>query len=219
MRVVDELGASSEEEVASVVITGDGRAEYRRLQPIADRFNEEKVLFFPSRPDRHLSTIVGRRSETSYTGKPGFEALDGLLALKSHYPFSRFLFLVDREHINNDSAEELETKVKEIAQEDEIDITELDDRAFRCGFHIGSREITLFAAIIGDEFGCFEDGIATLLERRWENSINPESRDELKGKVTDILGDSGLESLVDSCQRSDLKHSFPNLCAVLAEYE
>lgn len=222
MRVQEELRDGDSGKVKSLVLTGDGRAEFRRLGYIAPKYDGDDILFFPSRPERHLS-IVGKQRATSHVEQPGLSALDALRVFKSNYGHSKFLFLVDMEHFSggtrNEFERQLEEKLRELSQDGEVDIESLSDGAFRCELAIGSQDILVLATVVGDEFECFEDGLAKLLEIEWGNEVNCGSRDELKQEIGKILSGGKEKSLLEGASRYALEEAFPDLHHALQAYE
>lgn len=217
MKVVDELDEETGSRLEAVVITGDGRSEYRRLKPLADHYDEDRVLFFPARTERHIS-VVGSTSSHPDTERRGWDALDALELYKSRYNYTRFLFLVDQEHCDGSCAEDLREKLREVATTD-VDIEDVNDGAFVCEFEIGSREILLYTAAVGDEHGFFEDCLANLLELEWGNEIDEDDKDEFKTTVNDVLSGGSGRSLLENADRGNLDRAFPNLGSILERFE
>jgi len=83
MKVVKEIKNTKKPII--MVITGNGRAEFRRLKPIAKRYNEEKTLWFPLTP--------------MPTKKTGISVLEALKLYPTKYKLTSFLFVVDKEHL------------------------------------------------------------------------------------------------------------------------
>lgn len=222
MRVVDELPPDGHDDVESLVLTGDGRGEYRRLKYITPKYNGDKILFFPSRPERHLS-IVGKQQSPGHVQQKGLDALDALAVFKGKYGYTSFLFLTDLEHISpstdEEIAAELDRTLVEVSSNDSAEVVPISKRSFVCGLKIGSSNILVLAAIIGDEFECFEDGLATLLELEWGNEIDCNNRQELKSTLADILSGSNEKTLLEGASRHSIEQSFPHLTSVLREYE
>lgn len=98
MRVVEDLSEEEGDEVAALVITGEGRTEFRRLGYIAEDFDDDDILHFPLRPERRLQ-IRGRQRAPSHTQQHGFSALEAIRTFKSKYGYRTFLFIVDKEHV------------------------------------------------------------------------------------------------------------------------
>ncbi|MFC7203674.1 hypothetical protein ACFQJC_09120 [Haloferax namakaokahaiae] len=205
-------------DVAAVVLTGDGRAEYRRLRYLAEHYDENQHLFFPQRPDRNLS-IVGRQRETPNNQTRGFDALNALKIFKAKYGLHHFLFLTDREHVKNSPQEDLNNKLEEISTRGEYTTSRLEQAAFSSSVKVGSKELTVLSAIIGDQFECMEDGLAALLKHQWGNEVTAESRKELKSNVMQVLSGGTEKTLIEDASRYNLKRSFPNLDCVLTTFE
>lgn len=91
--------------------------------------------------------------------------------------------------------------------------------AFYARLDVGATEIEVLTAIIGDEFECFEDGMAKLLEMEWGAEISPESRSELKSEIQEILSGGQESSLLENANRYSIEESFPSLSEVLTRFE
>lgn len=218
MKVVDDLNQEDQSRLEALIITGNGRSEYRRLKPLTSHYDEDRVLFLPSRTERHIS-VIGSTSGYPDTERRGWEALDAISLYKSKYGYTNFLFLVDNEHCSENGREELEVKIEELASSDSIDIEELNDGAFISEFKIGSRDIQLYTAVVGNEFGFFEDCLGELLELEWGNSIDAEDKDEFKSTINQILSGGSGRSLLDGAGRTNLDQAFPNLSSILQQFE
>lgn len=217
MKVVDELDEDDPSRLEALIVTGDGRSEYRRLKPLSDHYDEDRVLFLPSRTERHLS-VVGSTSSHPETERRGWDALDALELYKSQYNYTRFLFLIDQEHCDGSCAEDLREKLDEVATAG-VEIDDVNDCAYVCEFEIGSREITLYVAAVGHRHGFFEDCLAELLELQWGNEIDEEDKDEFKSKVNDALSGGSGRTLLANADRRNLEQAFPNLSSILEQFE
>lgn len=216
MKVVDDLKNENKEDLEALIITGDGRSEFRRLQPLAEYYNEDRILFLPSRTERNLS-IIGSSSQHPETERRGWDALDALRLYKSNY--TKFLFLIDREHCQEWGHSELEEKTKELAFNCEVCIKEIKKGAYVCKFKIGSREILLYTAVVGDKFGFIEDCLAELVKLEWGNEIKKEDKDEFKNTINNMLSGGKDRSLLENSDQSNISRAFPNLDQVLKQFE
>lgn len=217
MKVVEELNEETRERLEALIITGDGRSEFRRLKPLVDHYDEDRVLLFPSRPERHLQ-IVGRGSTHPDTARRGWDALEAIQLYKSKYNHTRFLFIVDKEHCERYGRAELEEKITDLATDDETKIEELGNGAYVAEFRIG-REIVLYTAVVGDEFGFFEDDLAELIELEWGNEIDEDDKDEFKSTVNQILSGGSGRSLLENADRENLDRAFESLSVLLQQFE
>lgn len=210
MRVVRELEELDSSEVASVVITGDGAGEFRRLKTLAAEFGSDEVLWFPTRPERYLGRAVG-------ISVPGLEALRILEMYKSNYSQYEFLFLVDGEHISGEPANELEEKLDEECPQGVLEVSHLHSGAYRCRGNIGAQEITVRTAIVGNNHGFIEDCIAELLELVWGSAIPASNKESFKNEVNSAVSGSNFQSLVDDADYSQITAAFPSISAALED--
>lgn len=208
MRVVQDLGEIDRDDIAAVVITGDGGGEFRRLKTIASRFGSGEVLWFPQRSERYLGRDVGIEV-------PGFEALRILELYKSTFYQYDFLFLLDNKHVSGDPSEELADKLDEACPQGGVEVTAINGDAYRCRCLIGSQNITIRTAMIGDRFGFMEDCIAELLALVWGNQITADEKEAFKNRVNNTVAGSTFRSLVADAEEDDLRQAFPALSAVL----
>lgn len=216
MRVVADRGEVDDDRIVALVITGDGKTEYRRLKPLAPRFEGDEVLWFPQRPERYLST-VGRRRSASTAEKAGLDALDALELYKSKYGVISYLFLVDGEHVDGVAAEALRTKLRDASTDEECGVTQMEDGAFRCSCRVGSRELSVHAVIFGEQFGFIEDCLAKLLELEWGNSIEATGKEEFKTRVNEAVAGGTYQDLVEDARMENVRRAFPSLSPVLEE--
>lgn len=215
MKVLQDRARVDDDRIAALVMTGDGKTEYRRLEPLAPRFGGDHVLWFPQRSERKL-TIVGKGSTPTTAERVGLDALEALEIYKDpKYGVSSFLFLVDGEHIDGDAADGIRTKLRDVATHGECDVNQMEDGAFRCSCRVGSRELSVHAAVFGNKFGFIEDCIAKLLELAWDNSIEAAEKQEFKRKVNKAVAGGKYENLVDDARMEHVRRAFPNLSVVL----
>lgn len=95
MKTVTELG-NTDAKLATIALTGDGRREQLLLKAFAERYNgKEFVLQLPTNiaPLGHGNKLTGRFV--------GFSVLQTIKTYVSTYKFTRYLFLIDREHFND----------------------------------------------------------------------------------------------------------------------
>ena len=219
MRVRKEVPGDTEP--VALVFTGEGSSEFRRLRPVAEKFDEDDLLFFPTNPNRGMR-IVGKRRQPTPGEKHGLSALESLRVFKGRFDYSRFVFLVDLEHFEGRApsalADELRGELTSVASDDPR-VESLNERAFRCECQIGSADVTMLTAVMGDEHGCIEDCVANLLQREWGNRIDADDRDDLKTTLRDVFTDTREREFIESAARQNVEAAFPGLSAVLQTYE
>jgi len=113
----------------------------------------------------------------------------------------------------------LEAKLNDIATGGDSQTEGLGGGAFRSEFQIGSQDMDLYSVVVGDEFGFFEDCLATLLELEWGYEISADTKDEFKSEVNRILSGGTGQSLLENAQRDNLDRAFPSLSTVLQQFE
>lgn len=211
MRIVQELGEEIDaSEIEAVVITGDGGGELRRLRIIAERFGSDEVLWFPQRSERYLGKDVG-------IDVPGFEALRALELYKSVYQQHDFLFITDSEHVSDDAEKDLRVKLQEETSDYEIELIQLNGAAFYCECLIGSQDISIHTAVVGNRFGFIEDCISDLAYEVWGNEFSTSDKQEFKTSVNMAVSGNGFQSLVDTANDEQLKRAFPSITAALED--
>lgn len=214
MRVVEDRGRVDDDRIVALVLTGDGKTEFRRLKPVARRFGGDEALWFPQRPERYLPTR-GRQRRPTTAEKAGLDALDALELYKSRYGVTDYLFLVDREHVDEAVGPQLEAKLREVSTGETVSTTRLADGAFDCSCRVGSRDLSVHVVAFGDGFGFIEDCVAELLESEWGNSIEATGKDEFKRRVNEAVAGGTFRNLVEDARMDDVRSAFPNLCSVL----
>lgn len=208
MRVVQDLGRLDHHDVKAVVITGDGGGEFRRLKTIASRFGSNDVLWFPQRSERYLGRDVGIEV-------PGLEALRVLEFYKSKFHQSDFLFVLDKEHVSGDASERITGKLNEECPQGGVEVNPINGDAYYCRGLIGSTEITMRTALVGDRFGFIEDCVGELLSIVWGSDISRSDKQEFKTAVNNAVSGGGFQSLVEDADEDDLREAFPALSAAL----
>lgn len=214
MKVVADSGSVADDQITAVVITGDGKTEFRVLKALAQRCENDGVLWFPQQPLRYLS-VRGRTQGKTTSERMGLDALDSLELYKTKYGITSFLYLVDREHIDGSAVEELEAKLNTVASTDNAQITHREAGAYDCSCQIGSREVTVYTAILGDNFGFIEDCLADLLNFVWNNSIEAEDKEEFKNRVDQAVMGGVYQDLINDGDVDDLRRAFPSICSAL----
>jgi hypothetical protein len=225
----DEISQRSAE---AMVITGDGLHETYRIKAIADKFDAQRKLFFPygsAAKASGLDVIVGKTQTTDPDSRTGLNALRSIedyhnrKAMRAKLrpdPSRRYIFVADKEDKNSGFEECIQRELQQIADShSSIRQEELDDCAYKSQCDIGSLETTIYCAFVGGDTGCFEDGISNLLELRENKSINATNRDELKGKLSGILGNPSGEELLKDSEKWQIQSAFPNISACFREFE
>jgi hypothetical protein len=222
MRVVQKPNEA--DSLERLVLTGDGRAERRRLEAVASKYDGEKELFLPSSgggtieqgPLRYVGT---KKHNNTTLGDTGTDVIDGIRERIKDY--DEVLFVVDAEHFRDDPKGELTTKFESLNWDAETE--RLGASAYEFSLTVGSTRVRLYAAIVGDRFECFEDGIAALIECRRDISRRSiyndvADRDDLKEQIEDILDDPD-DRLLREAPRHEIDDCLPALAAVLRQFE
>lgn len=222
MKVVQEPNEA--DSLERLVLTGDGRAERRRLEAVASKYDGEKELFLPSSgggaieqgPLRYVGT---KKHNNSTVGDTGADVIDGVRGRIKRY--DEVVFVVDAEHFGDDPQGELTAKFENLNWDTETET--LGSSAYEFSLTVGSTQVTMYAAIVGDCFECFEDGIAALIECQRDVSRQSlysgvEDRDGLKERIEDIL-DSPDDQLLREANRHEIDDCLPALAAVLRQFE
>jgi len=222
MRVVQEPNEA--DSLERLVLTGDGRAERRRLEAIAPKYDGDKELFLPSSgggaiEQGSLRYVGTKKHNNSSPGDTGTDVIDGVRDRIKRY--DEVVFVVDAEHFRDDPQGELTAKFESLNWDTETET--LGGSAYEFSLTVGSTQVTMYAAIVGDRFECFEDGIAALIECRRDVSRGSlysgvEDRDDLKERIDSVLDNPGDHLLreADPCEVDDC---LPALAAVLRQFE
>lgn len=114
----------------------------------------------------------------------------------------------------------IEDKLYSIASTPEsVEVDQFAEAAFDCRCKLPTGEAIIYCGFIGDETGCFEDGLAKLLKIRRDIMINPDSRDELKGILRSELKNLTGKELLERAEKGQILEAFPNLSACLMRFE
>jgi hypothetical protein len=232
MIVVQDSKEISQNSAEALVITGDGKNETDRIKAVAPKFNCDRKLLFPyGTPgrSRQLDSIIGKRTPTDEDTRSGMSTFKSVETYESMGPMRtrlrldpsrRYLIISDKEDMQPPFQEKIENKLNSIASTPEsVEVNQFGEAAFDCRCDFPTGEAIIYCGFIGDETGCFEDGLAELLEIRRGLSINPNDRDELKGILRSELRDLTGKQLLVEAEKWEIQEAFPNLSACLMQFE
>lgn len=224
-----EISANSAE---ALVITGDGKNETDRIKAVAPKFNCDRKLLFPyGTPGRssQLDSIIGKQTPTDEDTRSGMSAFKSVETYESRRamrsrlrpdPSRRYLIISDKEDMQPSFQDRVENKLNSIASSPEsVEVNQIAEAAFDCRCEFSRGQVTIYCGFIGDETGCFEDGLARLLEIRRDMSINPDGRNGLKGILRNELRNLTGTELLERAERWQIEEAFPNLSACLMRFE
>ena len=172
-----------------IVLTGDGRDDLRVLKYCSRIYNGEKTLWYPGISTPQRTTI---------------KALRAVKVCVENYRIMYYLFLIDREHLENGKEEETIKKVLIKEGFRDVEITQLNS-LFLVKCLLGSHRIIIYVVVMGSE-KCIEEEIAELIKLELGTSVSPE-----KSKIRSVLRSHGMdiENLLRNARRSNLKKSIP----------
>lgn len=229
MNVVRDAEDVAKHSAQALVVTGDGKNETDRIKAIAPKFDGNKDLIFPYGTGVKASGvghIVGKQTASNAGSKSGLSALS---VVKRHQtssmrnrlrpsPCQRYIFFSDREDLDGDIQQQLESKLRSIINSGEfISIEQIEREAYRCECKFAQYRTIIYCAFVGDDTGCFEDGLADLLELKGRGSVHADNRDELKRKIEQEVGRVSGESLLDRANETQIETAFPNLSKCLKQ--
>jgi len=190
MRV--EVGGLGSAEVYLVV--GDGARGIRVLKPLAARFNHCRTVRAPQAP------IRGKGLEATF---------NTLTVLVDKTRVSKYLILIDREHIADPGSVEAELRRRG------FDVTEMDmapEGLIRILARRGHKEVAVFVAVLGLRKS-IEEHLARLIEALYGDRVEPE-----KSSVNSWLRSKGLskgELVEEALKRGVAGDVFPQLVKAL----
>lgn len=217
----------------AMVLTGDGKNEVDRIQAIAPKFDQDRLLLFPhgsaGRTSR-LDSIRGRQRPTPSGTRSGPDALHTVRNYQGRSSIRQclrsdggqtYVFLSDLEDLDNSDLYQLvKNTLENIADSpDTVSVNQINYQAYRSELKIGSKETVVYCAFTGDVTGCFEDGLATLLASKRDIHISADGRSELKGKLSDHIGSACGNGLLEEAKKWEIEEAFPNISEVLSEFE
>jgi len=201
MEVVEEI--NKDKRPIIMVITGDGRAEFRRLKVFAERYDGEKVLWFPLKPIFPLK----RKSEK----KTGVNVLEVLNVYPGKYKLTQFLFVVDREHFKSENPTK---KIEEFLRGKGINVSSVEQMnggALCISCKVGPYDVVVYMAILG-KIKSSEEELAELigLELGLEVEAN-------KRRIKEVLRSRNMreEDLIAKAKDKNLREAFPSLSSAL----
>ena len=179
MKVSDTPGGDS---VVAYVITGNGRAEYEILPPLAKKYNGKKTLLFQKTPIPRKIT--------------GLKVLRSIKVVHKISGYTTYLILLDREHFTDFKLKEV---VSEIFREYKIE----GDNPYL----ITVQNFRVILVILGDK-KCIEENIAHLILLEFNERIEPEkgairkflreSKIKKRSKLIEIASKENLEIAFNS---------------------
>jgi len=164
------------------------------LRPLAAYFNHSKTVRAPQMP------IHGKGLEA---------ALDALTVLVDKTKVSKYLVLIDREHIADPGSVEAELRSRGF---NDVKMITVSEGLFRVFARRGHKEVAVFVAVLGLRKS-IEEHLAQLIEVLYGDRVEPE-----KNPVNSWLRSRGLrdEELVEEAvKRSVVEDVFPQLVKAL----
>ena len=203
MRVVS--GEYPETDVVAYVIIGDGARDERILRAIAEKFDHSKVVKIPQLP-------CGMR----YSKTLGLKGLVGctetLAACINITKVKTYVYVIDREHVGPEERvpEELRRVLTERGFEVE-EVRQLDVGAWFVKTRRGTKEITLYVAILGFNTK-IEENLAKLIELLHHELVKPN-----KENISKWLKEHKLDDyeLVRQASKRIIREAFPSLAIIV----
>lgn len=171
-----------ENSVVAYVITGDGRAEYEILSPLAKKYDGKKILLFPKTPIPRKIT--------------GLKVLRSIKVVHKISGCTTYLILLDREHFTD-------FKLKEIASE----IFGKCKIEGNNPYLITAHNFRIILVILGDK-KCIEENIAHLILLEFNKKVEAEkgairkflreSKIKKRSKLIEIASKENLEIAFNS---------------------
>jgi hypothetical protein len=211
MLPIDDFAEASGAESITIALTGDGSAETKILRAMAERHNgKEHALKLPE-----AIALLGHENM-----KPplltGYSALRKIQTYIIKFGFTRFLFILDVEHVDNPQNIGLEiTKSLTRLGYNSLNIEKLADQAYLTCCSLGAYEISIYVVVCGKE-KCIEENIAALIMLEHGMKIAPNKRG-----VSLFLDQKGLSlyRFIKGSKSDNLKAAFKDLVAVFENME
>jgi hypothetical protein len=181
-----------------VVLTGDGKWEFRVLKGLSKKFDGYKILWFPELPKK-------------FTGKSVYGATKFYV---EKHDICKFLVLYDREHFKG-TDNDVKT-LNRLGFRSIVVKSIIDDRAFVINSKFGSKDVTVFVSIQGD-FKSINEEIAELVYLKFGCKLKSDHK-EIRACLKK-LGVESIENLIEQSGVKYLKQAFKGLCAVLGIME
>jgi hypothetical protein len=160
------------------------------------------------------TTIAPLGHGNKLTGRfVGFSVLQTIKTYVSTYKFTRYLFLIDREHLNdNDLISEIKNNLTGFNQ---INITALAAQAFLISCNLGSHDLIIHVIVCGEK-KCIEENIAKLILLEFGTHVEP-----IKPDIERALNqhDSNLYILIKNAKSNNLDQAFTDLTAAFSNIE
>ena len=137
------------------IITGNGTGDFETIAEFCRKFDgHNKYLWFP----------------TSLPRKTGLSALNSIKLYASKYALKSIIFLVDGEHVTEDSLEQIRSYLSNIG----INLVSHDsiNDALLLKLKSGHHNILLYCIIFGRPQSCIEYEIAELIRLELNQTIN-----------------------------------------------
>jgi len=208
MRLVDTLRGI---ESYYLVISGNGTfPEKVILKTLSKKYNgHEKAIFY-------ISTPIKKQT--------GLDALNAIPLYPKKFLINSIIFIVDGEHIQEDSKNEIIEHLKSKG----IEIKEVLplQGAFIIKCKSGPYDVIVYCIILGPEV-FIEEEVARLVEFHLHVEIDLSQKTEsvgrksIKSQIKDVLREGGktIEELVLNTGKNKLEQIFPDICAVLKKIE
>jgi len=196
----------------TMVTTGNGTSEFRRLNAFSKHYNGEKVLWFP---EQVKYSHFRRRSKFPNQKIGGLDALEVLTVYPGYNKkLHRYLFIIDREHFGENPTNDIIEKLKRLG----IvigSIKELNIGAFYILCKDGPHELGVYIAISG-KTKYIEEDLATLIKLEYNSDVDP-----TKSDIIGFLRSKGLKDkeLIRNATKTNLRNAFPNLSSALMKIE
>lgn len=196
----------------TMVTTGDGTSEFRRLNAFSKHYNGKKVLWFP---EKVKYSHFRRRSQFQNQKIGGLGALEVLTVYPSKYPeLHRYLFIIDKEYFSEKTKEDIIEKLEGLGITVES-IAELNVGAFYIFCKYVAHELAVYIAISG-KIKYIEEDLAELIKLEYNSDVDP-----TKSAIKGFLRSKGLEDkqLIRNARKANLRRAFPNLSSTIMRIE
>jgi len=202
MRLERGLEISKKPENTILAITGDGTTEFNILNEFARKYNgHSKLIYFPKTPMKNPRKRVQERIA-------GLAILNVIKTTVSKYGIENYIFLVDREYIQNDD------DIVRYLSRNKIITNILRDDIIISGRY-GSHNIKIFCVVSGRETK-IEENIADLIRIRFNQNINP-TKSSIKQFCRENYTD--VKNLISEATRDQLEQAFPELSRAMRYIE